>query len=90
MAQAEILLHWVAVSIYALSTVAFISSLVFKKLKWEIRAVWLAGAGLLPHTLTLVLRWIVAGHGPYMRRYEVYSSDVWVLVVMFLLFQYRQ
>lgn len=90
MAQAEILLHWVAVSIYALSTVAFISSLVFKKSKWEIRAVWLAGAGLLPHTLTLVLRWIVAGHGPYMRRYEVYSSDVWVLVVMFLLFQYRR
>lgn len=90
MAEAEILLHWIAVSIYALSAILFISSMVFKKLELELKAVWLTGAGLLPHTTALVLRWAVAGHGPYMRRYEVYSSDVWILVVMFLFFQYRR
>ncbi|MHB8172335.1 MAG: cytochrome c biogenesis protein CcsA [Thermincolia bacterium] len=88
MEQGEIFLHWVTVVIYAISTVVFVYSMAFKKLNFEVKATWLAGFGLLVHTAALTLRWMVAGHGPYMRRYEVFSSNVWILVVMFLLIQY--
>ena len=82
----EILLLWVAVALYALSTVLYGYSLAFQKDKFKSATVaaWLA---LVFHSASLALRWIEAGHGPYMRRYEVYSSDVWVLVVLFLLAQ---
>ena len=43
---------------------------------------------MLPHSAALGLRWLEAGHGPYLRQYEVYSSDVWVMMVMFLLVQF--
>lgn len=55
--------------------------------RWGIR---LALVGLVPHTVALLLRWLETGHGPYMRRYEVYSSDVWVALVIFLIIQWRQ
>jgi len=90
MVKAEILLHWVTVSLYALSAIYFVLSLTFKKLGFEVKAIWLAGAGLLTHTVALLLRWVMTGHGPYLRVYEVYSSDVWLLVVIFLILQYRR
>lgn len=38
----------------------------------------LALAGLAIHTVALGLRWYGAGHGPYLTRYEVLSSNAWV------------
>lgn len=87
MIKTEILLHWGAVAFYIVSAVLFIYSFAFRKteyMRWGTRA---ALAGLLPHTAALGLRWAEAGHGPYLRIYEVYSSDVWIIVVMFLLVQ---
>lgn len=52
------------------------------KLDWGIRFTLL---GLLPHTVALAMRWVDSGHGPYMRVFEVYLSDVWVALVIFLL-----
>ena len=49
-----------------------------------IRATFLAWAGFAVHTVQLALRWMDAGHGPYYRRYEVYSSDAWVALLIFL------
>ncbi|MHB9095772.1 MAG: cytochrome c biogenesis protein CcsA [Eubacteriales bacterium] len=86
----EIGLHWVAVVFYAISACFFIYGFVFKKeraLKWGVIA---AVAGMIPHTLALTLRWYYTGHGPYMRRYEVYSSDVWVGLVVFAVAQWRK
>ncbi|MHB1404920.1 MAG: c-type cytochrome biogenesis protein CcsB [Desulfitobacteriaceae bacterium] len=54
---------------------------------WAVR---LAFLGLLPHTAALLFRWLETGHGPYMHRYEVYSSDVWVVVLVYLLVQLRR
>lgn len=83
----EILLHWLAVAGYSFSTVAFIYSLFFKKRTYRAGLV-LATAGFLFHTAALGLRWYHTGHGPYMRVYEVYSSDVWVAVLMYLIIQF--
>lgn len=83
----EILFLWAAVGLYAASAAAYVASLFFNKEGWLGWATRLAAMALTPHTLSLVLRWLEAGHGPYLRRYEVYSSDVWVAVLMFLLAQ---
>ncbi|MCL5046282.1 MAG: cytochrome c biogenesis protein CcsA [Actinobacteria bacterium] len=86
MIELEILLLWAAVAIYALSTVLYVYSVAFQKDKFKLAtiAAWLA---LVFHSASLALRWIEAGHGPYMRRFEVYSSDVWIAVILFLLAQ---
>lgn len=85
MVRWEILLLWTAVALYAASAVAYVAALFFPREGLTRWATGLAVAALGPHTLALLLRWLEAGHGPYLRRYEVYSSDVWVGVVMFLL-----
>ncbi len=99
----QIILLWLAVALYAAASVAFAWKLVSMHVKairtnepmhasgkkdfvWGIRLAFLA---LLPHTAALLMRWLETGHGPYMRVFEVYSSDVWVVVVMYLLLQYR-
>ncbi len=83
----EMVLLWAAVALYAASAASYVASLFFSWDRWTGWATRLAELALAPHTLSLLLRWLEAGHGPYLRRYEVYSSDVWVGVVMFLLAQ---
>jgi cytochrome c-type biogenesis protein CcsB len=48
------------------------------------------GVGLLPHTAALVLRYLTVGHGPYMLKYEVLSSNAWIAIVMLLVFVLRR
>jgi len=50
--------------------------------------------GLLSHTVSLALRWGRVGHGPFINLYEILSSNIWSLMLCFLLFmqlakQYR-
>lgn len=87
MIKTEILLHWGAVTLYIVSAVLFIYSFAFQKPEYMRWGTIVAVFGLLPHSAALALRWSDAGHGPYLRIYEVYSSDAWVAVVMFLLAQ---
>lgn len=86
----EIVLLWVAVGAYALSAVLYVFSVAFQRAPWLGRATAVAAGGLVPHTAALALRWAETGHGPYMRRYEVYSSDVWVALAIFLVVQFWQ
>lgn len=88
--QLEALLHWVAVGFYFLATVLFAHALLWNhpgRLRW---APWLAAMGLLPHSAALVVRWIEVGHGPYMLKYEVLSSNAWIAIVMLLLVIWRK
>jgi cytochrome c-type biogenesis protein CcsB len=83
-------MHWAGVALYILGTVAFAYALFFAqpaKIRW---ALWFTAAGLLPHTAALVARWHAVGHGPYMLKYEVLSSNAWVCVVLLLLFVWRR
>ena len=52
--------------------------------------IWLTALGLLPHTAALGLRYFSVGHGPYMLKYEVLSSNTWIAVVMLLVFVLRK
>jgi len=85
----EFIFHWAAVILYIFATISFAYAVFFqkeKKLDWGMR---LSGLGLIPHSVALGLRWYVSGHGPYLSQHEGFSSIVWVVVVMFLIFVYR-
>jgi ABC-type transport system involved in cytochrome c biogenesis permease subunit len=44
----------------------------------------LLGAGVAAHTLSLAVRWERVGHGPFISMFEVLSSNVWSLSLLFL------
>lgn len=79
-------LHWTTVIIYAIASTANASGVIFRKEKAERFSYYVVTAGLLMHGTALIVRWINAGHGPYMVRYEVLSSNAWVAVFLFLVF----
>lgn len=86
----ETSLHWSGVGLYIAATVAFVYSVVFGKpraLRWGLA---LGAAGLVPHAAAIVLRWVAVGHGPYMLKYEVLSSNAWVAVAVLLLVVWRR
>jgi cytochrome c-type biogenesis protein CcsB len=86
----ETSLHWSAVAFYIAGTVGFAWALIFARPDKVRGALWVTAAGLVPHTAALLLRYIRVGHGPYMLKYEVLSSNTWIAVVMLLLFVWRR
>lgn len=85
----EVIFHWVSVALYIISTVLFAYSVSFKKTGALKSGMFLSLAGLVPHSIALGIRWILAGHGPYMAKYEVLSSNAWIVMSMFLLVGWR-
>lgn len=87
----EILLMWTAVSLYAVGSILYVCGFVFKLPRATAVATWISLAGLAPHTLATVVRWVRVGHGPYLGFYEVVSSLVLttVLVLGLLLLRNR-
>ena len=79
-------LHWAAVIIYAIATVVNVYGLIFKKDRAERISYFIILSGLLVHGIALIYRWTVAGHGPYIVRYEVLSSNAWIALFLFLVF----
>jgi len=86
----EALLHWIAVALYIGGTVGFAYAVIFARPEKVRVALWLTGAGLFVHTAGLVLRYFHVGHGPYMLKYEVLSSNAWIAISMLLLFVWRR
>ena len=86
----EVTLNWTAVACYIAGTVGFAWALIFARPDKVRAASWVAAAGLLPHTAALVLRYLAVGHGPYLLKYEVLSSNAWIAIAMLLLFVWRK
>ncbi len=80
----QAVLHWAAVLFYILATWFFAAGACFGSAKGQLRGERLAAFGLVPHLAALALRWWVVGHGPYMTRYEVLSSDALAAVALYL------
>lgn len=74
---------------YAVSAVIYIYCLVFEREDRVKYGMNTAAIGLLLHSVSLAIRWIEAGHGPYVAMYEVLSSYVWVSVAVFLIVHQR-
>ncbi len=75
---------WISEALYALATALLVLGFAFKRETWIRRSILAAAVGLLPHTLAIIVRWVQAGHAPYIQFYEVILSDTWFGVVMFL------
>lgn len=83
-------LQWTAVAVYIAASLLLANAVIFghaRRTKW---ASWVALVGLVPHGAALVLRWVASGHGPYMLKYEVLSSNAWIAVAALLLFLLRR
>jgi len=89
MAQIDWILYLTATTFYAFSSIIYIISFVFKKEEKIKYATGTAIAGLLFHSISIALRWIETGHGPYITMYEVLSKYAWFSIVIFLLVQYK-
>ncbi len=86
----EISFHWAAVVFYIGGVIAFAYALVFGHPTKIAQAKWVTAIGLVPHTVALGLRYIHVGHGPYMMKYEVLSSNAWIAIVLLLIFLWRK
>lgn len=75
-------LHWGAVGCYIAATIALAHAVFFDHPGRVKFGTGLAILGLVPHATALIFRWIESGHGPYMLRYEVLSSNAFVAVAM--------
>ncbi len=75
------LVFWSAATLYAISTILFFLDAAFRSQRILSWGKWIGLGGLLPHAAAIVLRWVEVGHGPYSSRYEVISSNVFLLVV---------
>jgi len=80
----SVILGWVATALYVAATICYGVYLVFDKKRPAIWGRILAGGGLLPHGAAIAVRWLVAGHGPYMAKHEVLLSMSWIAVLLFL------
>jgi ABC-type transport system involved in cytochrome c biogenesis permease subunit len=78
-------LHWGAVVIYVIASVMVIAGLFFQKERLTANAYRLAIPGLIIHGAAILIWWRMVGHGPYLDRFEVLSSDAWTLMAGFLI-----
>ncbi|WP_298440156.1 c-type cytochrome biogenesis protein CcsB [Geobacter sp.] len=85
----EVIFFWLGLGSYVVSSIGYMVALVFGRKNPRRVAVVAATAGLAMHSVALGVRWMETGHGPYISTYEIISSDVWIAVLFFIVFQWR-
>lgn len=86
----EVSLHWVGVGLYMLAALLIANAVIFAKPHRQRWGLWLAAAGLVPHGAAIVSRWVASGHGPYMLKFEVLSSNAWIAIALLVGFLWRK
>jgi ABC-type transport system involved in cytochrome c biogenesis permease subunit len=84
----ELQLLWMALALYALAGTTAVGGVVLAK-RPEHAILALIVLGLIVHAGSLGLRWERVGHGPFITMFEVLSSNVWSLLVIFALAYWR-
>jgi cytochrome c-type biogenesis protein CcsB len=84
----EIRLLWAAIVLYVLGGSLAIFGVVLKR-RPERAVLALLALGLLLHTASLGVRWERLGHGPFVTLFEILSSNVWSLALVFSLAYWR-
>ena len=86
--ELELILLWASLVIYVAAGTAAIFGVVLRRLP-ERTVLGLLGAGLLLHTLSIGLRWERLGHGPFITQFELLTSQVWGMILVFALVYWR-
>ena len=85
----EILLTWLALTLYAVSTVLVVVGVVFSNSRFTSWSVIAAAIGAVLQTVSFGVRWVRLGHGPYLGFYEVAGSLVLFAVATFVVVAWR-
>jgi len=85
----EIMLHWLAVIFYIGSAFFYILGVVFGLTSSLSRGQKLLLLGLVLHGIALLTRWSYVSHGPYITKYEVLSSNAWIMNAFFLFVSHK-
>ncbi len=86
--EREMLLLWLAVISYVIAGSGAIIGVVFGRLP-ERLVLATMGLGLGLHGISIALRWVRLEHGPYITMFEILSSNVWSLILVFALAFWR-
>ena len=84
----ELQLLWGALVLYVLAGSTAIGGTVLAR-RVERAVLALIVIGLLVHTASIGLRWERVGHGPFITMFEILSSNVWSLLLIFALAYWR-
>jgi len=87
-ALVELRVLWAAVVAYVLAgSIAIIGVLLKKRPERSVLGLMLVG--LLVHTASIAIRWERLGHGPFVSMFEILSSNVWSLMLVFVIAYWR-
>jgi len=86
--ESEIQLLWLGVILYVLAGSLAIVGVVMGK-RPEKTILTLLWAGLLVHGISIGLRWVRLEHGPYLTMFEILSSNIFSLLLVFSLAYWR-
>lgn len=86
--EIELKLLWSGIILYVLGGSLAVVGVVFRK-RPERAILGLILLGWLLHTGAVTERWIRLGHGPFLSMFEILSSNVWSLVLAFLIAYWR-
>lgn len=81
MEAVSVQLFWIALFGYFLSMMAYFFHLAYRKDIGVTVGNLVATASVGVHAVSLILRWITAGHAPYTNMYEYSSLFAWVIVI---------
>ena len=74
---------------YLVSALGYTLYLVYRKSVVKLISAFSLGLGLLSHTVTICLRSIDTGHGPYTTGFEITSFFAWVIVVIYFIIEWK-
>ena len=87
MQQAEIVLFWITIFAYVVSFCVGLFGFITQKQRGLRYATSLLWAGLIFHTVTIIIRWLSAGHPPVTDVYELNLTGTWFTVALLLIFK---
>ena len=86
--KSELMIFWIAVGLYGLSTFSYIFGLIAKQEKLFTIGLYSALAGFLPNVAVIAMRWAATGISPFISISESLMLGVFMTVLLFLIFQF--
>ncbi|TAL26536.1 MAG: cytochrome C biogenesis protein, partial [Nitrospirae bacterium] len=84
----EYAFFWIAVGLYGLSACGYIFGLISRHEKFFVFGLYSALAGFVSHTAAIALRWMGTGISPFITISESIIFDIFVAILIFLIFQF--
>lgn len=86
--KTEIILFWIAVGLYGISTFSYIFGFIARQEKLFTVGLFSTLAGFVPHVTVIGLRWSATGITPFISISESLTLGVFMTLLLFLIFQF--